>query len=40
MTAGLKRDDNRAALGASTGLSKRSYLGMSLPCLGMKAFAH
>jgi hypothetical protein len=39
MTAGLERDDDRAALGASTGLRKRSHLGMSLPRLGMKAFA-
>jgi hypothetical protein len=37
MTARLKRDDDRAALSALTGLSKRAHLGMGFSCLGVKA---
>ena len=39
MATGLERDDDRAALGAPTGLGKRTHLGMGLTCLGVKAFA-
>ena len=39
MTTGLERDDDRAALGAPTGLGKRTHLGMGLTCLGVKAFS-
>ena len=39
VTTGLERDDDRAALGALTGLSKRAHLGMGLTCFGVKTFA-
>jgi hypothetical protein len=40
MTTGLECDDDRAALGAPTGLGKRTHLGMSLTRLGVKSFTH
>jgi hypothetical protein len=40
MTAGLERNDDRSTLSSITGLSKRTHLGMSFSCLGMKAFTH
>jgi hypothetical protein len=38
MTTGLERDDDRAALGAPTGLGKGTHLGMGLTGFGVKAF--
>jgi hypothetical protein len=38
MTTGLERNDDRAALGAPTGLGKGTHLGMGLTGFGVKAF--
>ena len=40
MAAGLKRDDDCAVLGSSSGLSQGTHLSMSFACPGMKALAN